>query len=111
MYNEYLLNMGVTASLTMPILRDGELWGLIACHHYSATPLPFPVRAASELLAQVVSLQLRTPEEREQLKYCGQMDFVHHTLLTGAVHEGGLAEMSETSPSLMDGIRCGGVAI
>ena len=33
MYTEYLANMGVAASLTMGILIDGELWGLIACHH------------------------------------------------------------------------------
>ena len=35
MYTEYLKNMKVTAGLTMPIRRGGELWGLIACHHLS----------------------------------------------------------------------------
>lgn len=31
---EYLRNMGVRASMSISILLDGQLWGLIACHHY-----------------------------------------------------------------------------
>ncbi len=30
---EYLSNMGVGATLTLSLLNDGELWGLVACHH------------------------------------------------------------------------------
>jgi diguanylate cyclase (GGDEF)-like protein len=30
---EYLRNMGVDASLVLPILHGGKLWGLLACHH------------------------------------------------------------------------------
>ena len=32
---EYLGNMGVGASMSVSIVINGELWGLIACHHYS----------------------------------------------------------------------------
>lgn len=45
MYTEYLKNMQVKAALTLSIRRDGELWGLIACHHYSgAHAVPYHVR-------------------------------------------------------------------
>lgn len=39
---QYLQNMGVSASLSISIVVDGELWGLISCHHDSpkVTPLP-----------------------------------------------------------------------
>ncbi len=30
---EYLENMGVRASMSVSILREGRLWGLFACHH------------------------------------------------------------------------------
>jgi light-regulated signal transduction histidine kinase (bacteriophytochrome) len=30
---KYLRNMGVIASMSISIVLDGELWGLIACHH------------------------------------------------------------------------------
>ena len=70
MYTEYLENMGVAMSLTMPLMRGDQLWGLIACHHYDGPRLvPQPVRAACEFLAQVVSLQLAAAEARDQDVY------------------------------------------
>lgn len=111
MYTEYLHNMGVAASLTLSILRDGELWGLIACHHYTPTRFPYPMRAACELLAQFVSLQLKQAEEREHLQYRIRMDAAHHALLARAAQDGELATMVVQRPSLLDGIEAGGVAI
>ena len=37
---EYLSNMGVDASMSVSIVVQGELWGLIACHHYSGRTVP-----------------------------------------------------------------------
>jgi light-regulated signal transduction histidine kinase (bacteriophytochrome) len=111
MYTEYLRNMGVAASLTMSILRDGELWGLIACHHYTRATLPYPVRAAAELLAQMVSLQLRSAEDREHWQYRARLDTAHQDLLAKAAGEGGLALMAQGQPNLLDGIEATGAAI
>ncbi|RPF71083.1 HWE histidine kinase domain-containing protein [Aurantiacibacter spongiae] len=55
---EYLQNMGVGASLSISIIVEGKLWGLFACHHYSARRLPFKQRTAAELFSQLFSLQL-----------------------------------------------------
>ncbi len=55
---EYLRNMGVGASLTIPLVVNGKLWGLIACHHRSRY-LPSPsLRDVCELFGQMVSLHL-----------------------------------------------------
>lgn len=62
---EYLANMGVGASMSISLIRDGRLWGLIACHHYEARRVPYDVRAACELIGQVVSLQLAEWERAE----------------------------------------------
>ncbi|REK17429.1 MAG: hybrid sensor histidine kinase/response regulator [Planctomycetota bacterium] len=63
---EYLRNMGVRASMSISLVRDGRLWGLIACHHYSGRRLvPYDVRTACELLGQFMSLHLPVAEERE----------------------------------------------
>ena len=59
---QYLRNMGVAATLTISLIREGELWGLIACHHYSPRMLPYEVRAACELLGQVFSARIDTAE-------------------------------------------------
>jgi light-regulated signal transduction histidine kinase (bacteriophytochrome) len=111
MYSEYLANMGVAASLTMPILRDGELWGLIACHHYTATEFRYEVRAACELLAQVASLTLKSAEQAEQLAYRLKLEDVHQLLVVRSAREGDLLALTAQTPSLLDAIDAGGAAL
>ena len=111
MYAEYLKNMGVAATLTMPIVRDGTLWGLIACHHYSPKPMPYPLRSAAEFLAQVASLEIAQAELREHMQYRIHLDAVHLAVLTLAAADGQLSVLASSSPSLLDGIQSDGVAI
>jgi light-regulated signal transduction histidine kinase (bacteriophytochrome) len=57
---EYLRNMGVAASLSISIVIEGRLWGLIACHH-DAPKLPsFVIRSAAELFGQMYSMTLES---------------------------------------------------
>ena len=112
MYTEYLQNMKVTASFTMAIRRNGTLWGLIACHHYSGPRhLSYQVRAACEFLAQVASLQHQAAEEKEHLAYRHKLENVHRQLVALATEGGGLAALTGDSPSLLDGIAAGGAAL
>lgn len=61
---EYLRNMGVAASMSVSILKDGELWGLIACHHQSARYVTCQRRTAIELFVQFFSYELARKIER-----------------------------------------------
>jgi light-regulated signal transduction histidine kinase (bacteriophytochrome)/CheY-like chemotaxis protein len=63
---EYLRNMGIAASMSISIVVDGQLWGLIACHHNTPKSLSIPLRVATELFAQYFSLHVATIEHREQ---------------------------------------------
>ncbi|RHA37769.1 SpoIIE family protein phosphatase [Cellulomonas rhizosphaerae] len=66
---EYLGNMGVAASMSISLLRDGRLWGLIACHHYSGPHNPpYGVRAAAEFLGSSLSLRLVARSEERALE-------------------------------------------
>jgi light-regulated signal transduction histidine kinase (bacteriophytochrome) len=68
---EYLANMGVTASLSVSIVVEGQLWGLVACHHYSGPHRPTQdARAAAELLGQVAS-QMFFDREQAELRSSG----------------------------------------
>ncbi len=60
---QYLRNMGVGASMSVSVLRGGELWGLIACHHRDPHGVAPERRQACRLLAQVLSWQLAVAEE------------------------------------------------
>ena len=61
---EYLRNMGVAASMSVSILKDGELWGLIICHHQSPRYVAYQRRTAIELLVQFFSYELAQRIER-----------------------------------------------
>ena len=66
---EYLHNMGVAASTSVSIMRENRLWGLIACHNDTPRHLPYELRAACELLGQVVSIRIAALEETEDCAY------------------------------------------
>jgi len=59
---QYLRNMGVGATLVASLVHEGKLWGLIACHHRRPRYIPFDLRAACELLAEVVSTRISALE-------------------------------------------------
>ncbi|WP_322963096.1 histidine kinase dimerization/phosphoacceptor domain -containing protein [Sphingomonas fuzhouensis] len=61
----YLKNMGVAASASISIVKDGVLWGMIACHHYSSRRLSPDLRAAAAALASGLARQIRAKEEAE----------------------------------------------
>ncbi len=111
MYTEYLLNMGVAATLTMPIMRDGVLWGLVACHHYTPMAMPYPMRSAAEFLAQIASLEIAQAELREHMEYRIHLDAVHLAVLSRSAGDGQLSVTGPSSPNLLDGIRANGVAV
>jgi len=65
---EYLRNMGVRASMSISLLRDGRLWGMVACHHYSGPHAPsYGVRAAAEFLGVALSARLVAQVEQDVL--------------------------------------------
>jgi len=64
---EYLRNMGVGASMSISIIADGELWGMIACHHYSPKTLPMSLRVAAEMFGEFLSLHLSALKQKSKL--------------------------------------------
>ena len=61
---EYLHNMGITASMSISVIQNGKLWGLIALHHLTPRHLPFEVRVACDFLGQALSTQIAGTENK-----------------------------------------------
>ncbi len=82
----YLANMGVAASASISIVKDGLLWGMIACHHGTPKGLTPDIRAASATLASGLARQIRAKEEaetyRERLRLRAAEDAVIPKLAT-----------------------------
>ena len=77
---QYLRNMGVKASMSISIIINGKLWGLIACHHYSRNFVPFEVREIAQyisvMLSQLISVKIQeedTQRNARQLAMLGQI--------------------------------------
>jgi len=110
---EYLQNMGVTASMSVSLVQDGQLWGLIACHHYSGPHRPsYDARSAAEFLGQTAS-QLIAGRQRSD----DREDALHAQELLGAivadVSGSGRDPLSSliSDPRLLDVVGAGGAAL
>ena len=66
---EYLRNMGVRASMSISIVVDGKLWGLVACHHYSPRCPSFERRSVAELFAQMFAMRIESRERTQVVEY------------------------------------------
>lgn len=55
---EYLKNMGVRSSMSISLLDDGKLWGLIACGHPSPLLVAREYRDACVLIGQLLSAKI-----------------------------------------------------
>lgn len=71
---EYLHNMGVGASLTISLIENGKLWGLIACHHLTPKYVPYELRKACEFLGRVIFSEISNREESEDYDYRLKLD-------------------------------------
>lgn len=75
---QYLKNMGVAASASISILRDGALWGLIACHALTPRTISYEIRAACRALASSLGRQIKAKKEtaayRHRLRLRGAND-------------------------------------
>ena len=66
---EYLGNMGVAASMSISLLQQGNLWGLIACHHSTPHQVDYEHRTIAEFIGQVAGMEVAAKEEASLLDY------------------------------------------
>ncbi|MEM0908576.1 MAG: HWE histidine kinase domain-containing protein [Pseudomonadota bacterium] len=111
-HKQYLRNMGVAASLSISVVVDGQLWGLVACHHMSPRTVPFVTRSVAELFGEVFALEIAARERSKVLAYEDNERKARDRMLQRLAREGSafdiLAPVMEDLASL---IMCDGVAV
>ncbi|MGY1742750.1 MULTISPECIES: SpoIIE family protein phosphatase [unclassified Blastococcus] len=110
---EYLQNMGVRASMSISLLRDDRLWGLIACHHYSGPHAPpFATRAAAEFLGSTLSLRLVDRASEEEVHRALQVRSTLAWLTAATLDEDrALTDTLLGAPDLLDLLPADGVSV
>ena len=71
---QYLRNMGVRASFSIPIKVADQLWGLVTCHHRQACHLSNEKRNAAIQLVRTYGLGIATARAAHQLRTIDSMD-------------------------------------
>jgi len=62
----YLKNMGVRSSMSISLLKDDQLWGLITCGHREPLRVPHELRTACTSIGQLLSMQITLLQEQQE---------------------------------------------
>jgi PAS domain S-box-containing protein len=74
--------MGTMSSMSISILFEGRLWGLISCHHAEPRRVPYVTRSACDPLTKMVSTQLLAFRSAHQLESAMHFHGIQRRLLT-----------------------------
>lgn len=108
---EYLVNMGVSASMSVSIMREGKLWGLVSCHHFSPRFIAFETRNACVFLGQVLSGEITRREAEQEAAFGAKAIGLQAKFLElMAAAPNPLLGLVTSSPNLLDLIPAGGAA-
>ena len=66
-HSMYLANMGVKATLSLPIVVEGKMWGLFAFHHYSERIPDAHVSSGLEMLGSSLSMMVSNTVQQAKL--------------------------------------------
>ena len=103
---EYMTNMAVYGAMSVSVVRDARLWGMISCHNTLPRFVSFEVRQACELIAQVLTWQIGVLEEAGVIRHSMRVRSVQNRLLheLGGAEDlrAGLARSGQEMLELMD---------
>ncbi|MEW5860931.1 MAG: ATP-binding protein [Cyanobacteriota bacterium] len=109
---QYLHNMGVGASLTISLMKDQKLWGLIACHHQSPKYVSYELRKACEFLGRVIFSEISTREETEDYDYGMKLTYIQSALIEYMSQEENFIDgLVKHQPNLLDLANAKGAAV
>ena len=109
---QYMKNMGTLSSMSISIISEGRLWGLISGHHAEPRLVPYLVRSACDMLSKLVGTQITTFRTAERFNTLTRFHAVQRRLLTHiAAQYNYLESLSTELDSLQQVTGASGVAL
>jgi light-regulated signal transduction histidine kinase (bacteriophytochrome) len=109
---EYMRNMGTMSSMSVSIVCEGKLWGLVSGHHAEPRTVPYLVRSACDLLTRLVATQLIGIATSTSLLQMVHFHAVQRRMLTQMAAENNyLAAMADQMKDLLQITDAEGVAL
>jgi light-regulated signal transduction histidine kinase (bacteriophytochrome) len=108
---QYLKNMGVGASMSVSIIMEGKLWGLISCHHSSPIYLSAQQKKAALLQGHFLSSQIRVQQVAEEHVINVNVEAHLQQLLNRIDQDEDLSQKFEQFSSLLSVTNATGVVV
>lgn len=111
-HRQYLSNMGVVAGMSLSLVVQGQLWGLIACHHNAPRYLSHRLREVCALFAEMASSHLEMKLTEIALEAQIHSTRIHEELVARMNREADLADgLIKFRPNLLDFVLASGVGL
>ena len=112
----YLRNMGVRATMTLSIVCDGKLWGLIACHHHQPRTPPHQIREGMrlvcELLAEVANMRIEALSHLESVRQRLTLDVLLNQFHQALIQGGDIASVLDIwMPRLLSAFKASNLGV
>lgn len=109
---EYLHNMGVSATLSVSIVVNEKLWGLITCHHNSSVFIDYWKRAMCSLAAKAYANAILSIQEKRDFQSFEEQKAVERALIEQVYRCGDIGKgLFEEELNLLQLTECTGAAM
>ncbi|MEL6999791.1 MAG: HWE histidine kinase domain-containing protein, partial [Pseudomonadota bacterium] len=110
---QYLRNMGLAASMTLSVVLDGKLWGMISFHHRRPKIAPTEIRQILTTgVLPVFCLKLGLLRDRRTLALSQRLDKLQSDLQADLERGTNVAEMlDKIGPSILEDLSVDGITI
>lgn len=81
-HRAYMRNMGTRSSMSVSLIIDGKLWGMISFHHATPKAAPYVVRSGCDVLARIVAAQISAYSRAADYSEAIHLKSIERDLLT-----------------------------
>lgn len=109
---EYLVNMGVGGTLSIAIILNDQLWGLIACHHTTPKYLDYSLRLTCQFIGQIFSGHLALQAANDYRESTLESNITRTTLFEQMSSDYDVLHgLTQEKISILDLVNCQGAAV
>ncbi len=109
---EYMRNMGTAASMSISIMVNGTLWGLVSCHSADPHMVSAPIRDACDFVVQSLAIKIAAQAYADDAATRVELSRVSAQLLASMTSEASwLDGLVSDADALLKQVRASGAAI
>ena len=111
-HTEYMQNMGVRSSMSISLMRDRQLWGLIACHHSEPKLIPYFQRTVCEFIGQMGAFEINAKDKLKDRDYQIELNILKTSFFKSISQQSDvLIALTQSPTDLLDLVGATGAVI